>query len=153
MVLMWLNFSFNHGVSLTIRLDQAKCLVGIQIRKNCHEKNISILDTPVGDHRAIGLVERMVQTIKSRLSCMPAERKNTFSISFAIKSIISDLRLTKQTTTKITPFEVNFGRSAKTPLKNISTAPSSLNLTYEKIINFYSDAHTVPAEDFLDDAG
>ena len=38
-------------------------------------------------------------------------------------------------------------------MENISTAPSSLNLTYEKINNYYLDADTVPAEDFLDDAG
>ena len=35
---------------------------------------------------------------------------------------------------------------------NISTVPSSLNLTYEKIINYYLDADTIPAEFFLDDA-
>ena len=37
--------------------------------------------------------------------------------------------------------------------KDISTAPSSLNLTYEIFINCYLDAYTVPAENFLDDAG
>ena len=56
-----------------------------------------------------------------------------FSNFSSIKSIISDLRLTEQKTTKITPFEAHFGRSANTPLKNNSTALSSLNLTYEKI--------------------
>ena len=84
---------------------------------------------------------------------MKAEHKGTFSTSNAIELIISDLRLTKQKTTKITPFEAHFGRPANTPLKNISTVPSSLNLAYEKTINYYLDADTVPAEAFLDDAG
>ena len=88
-----------------------------------------------------------------RLSCMQTKHKETFSTSSLIKSIISDIRLTKQKTTKITPLEAHFGRSANTTLKNISTAPSSLNLTYEKVINHYLDADTVPAEDFPDDAG
>ena len=112
-----------------------------------------MLDAPVGDHRAIGLVERMIQTKKRRLSCMKAENTETFSTSIAIKQNTSDLRLTKQKTTKITPSEAHFGRLAKNPLKNICTVSSSLNLIYEKIINHYLDADTVPAEDFLEEAG
>ena len=84
---------------------------------------------------------------------MRAENKETFANPTAIKQIISDLRLTKQKTTKITPFEAHFGRPADTPLKNISNVPSSLNLNYEKIINNYLDADTVPAGDFLDELG
>ena len=84
---------------------------------------------------------------------MKAENKEIVATSIAIKQIILDLRLTKQKTTKITPFEAHFGLPANTPLKNISTNPSSLNLTYEKIINHYLDADTVPADDFLDELG
>ena len=123
------DYAYTHGIPQTIRLDQATCLVGKQITNHCNENNNNILDAPVGDHRAIGLVERMIQTIKRRLSCMKAENKDTFSTSKAIKQIVSDLRLTKQKTTKITPFEAHFGRPANTPLRNISTLPSSLNLT------------------------
>ena len=54
---------------------------------------------------------------------MQVEYKETFSTSTAIKLIISDLRLTKEKTTKITPFEAHFGCPANTLLKNISTAP------------------------------
>ena len=59
---------------------------------------------------------------------MKAENKETFSTSIAIKQIISDLRLTKQKATEITPFEAHFACLANTPLKSISTVPSSLNL-------------------------
>ena len=146
-------YAYNHGIPRTIRSDQATCLVGKPVTSYYNENNIDILDAPVGDHRAIGLVERMIQTMKRPLSCMKAENKETFATSTAIKQIISDLRLTKQKTTKITPIEAHFGRPANAPLKNISTLPSSLNLTYEKIINHYLDADTVPAHDFLDELG
>ena len=84
---------------------------------------------------------------------MKAKNKDTFSTSKAIKQIVSALRLTKPKTTKITPFEAHFVRPANFPLRNISTTPSILNLTYEKIINHYLDADTVPADKFLDEAG
>ena len=147
------DYAYTHGIPRTIRLDEATCLVGKQVTNYCNENNINIIDAPVGDHRAIGLVERMIQTIKRRLSRMKAENKDTFSTSKAIKQIVSALRLTRQKTTKITPFEAHFGRPANTPLRNISTNPSSLNLTYEKIIYHYLDADTVPADEFLDEAG
>ena len=50
-------YAYNHGIPRTIRLDQATCLVGKQVTIYCKENNINILDAPVGDHRAIGLVE------------------------------------------------------------------------------------------------
>ena len=146
-------YAYNHGIPRTIRLDQATYPVGKQVTNYCNENNIHILDAPVGDLRAIGLVERTIQIVKRRLSCMKNENKETFATSIAIKQIFSDLRLTKQKTTKITPFEAQFGRPANTPLKKISTVPSSLNLNYEKIINHNLDANTVPADDFLDESG
>ena len=60
------DYAYTHGIPRTIRLDQATCLVGKQVTNYCNENNINILDAPVGDHRAIGLVERMIQTIKRR---------------------------------------------------------------------------------------
>ena len=147
------DYTYTHGIPRNIRLDQATFLVGKQVTNYCNENSINIIDAPVRDHRAIGLVERMIQTIKRRLSCMKAENKDTFSRSQAIKKIISALQLTRQKTTQITPFEAHFGRPANAPLRNISTTPSSLNLTYEKIINHYLDADTVSADEFLDAAG
>ena len=54
---------------------------------------------------------------------MQAEHKETISTSAAIKLIISDLRLTKQKTKKITPFEAHFGRPENTPLKILVQRP------------------------------
>ena len=60
---------------------------------------------------------------------MKSEHKERFSTSAAIKLIISDLRITNLKTTKINPFEAHFSLPPNTPLKNISTAPSSLSLS------------------------
>ena len=54
---------------------------------------------------------------------MQAKHKETFSTSAAIKLIVSDLRLTKQKTTKITPFEAHFGRPENTLLKILVLRP------------------------------
>ena len=110
-------YAFNHGITRRIRLDQATCLVRKQVTNYCNENNINILDAPVGDHRAIGLVERMIQTIKQRLSCMKVEHKETFSSSAAIKTSYFRPTFNKTETTKITPFEAHFCRPASTPLK------------------------------------
>ena len=60
-----------HGIPRSIRLDQAKCLVGNQVKTFGNKNNIDIIEAPVNDHRAIGLVERLFQTIKNRSSTAP----------------------------------------------------------------------------------
>ena len=44
--------------------------------------NIQILEAPVNDHRANGLVERLIQTIKNRLACINEKKSkyNTFHV-------------------------------------------------------------------------
>ena len=63
-----------HGIPRSIRLDQAKCLVGNQVKVFCNKNNIEIIEAPVNDHRAIGLVERLIQTSKRRLACIKEEK-------------------------------------------------------------------------------
>ena len=64
----------NHGVPLSIRLDQVKCLDGNQVKTFCTKNNIQIIETPVNDHRDIGSVERLTETIKNRLACFKEEK-------------------------------------------------------------------------------
>ena len=66
-----------HGIPRSIRLDQAKCLIGHQVKIFCNKNNIEIIEAPVNDHRAIGLVERLIQTIKNRLACIKEEKLST----------------------------------------------------------------------------
>ena len=115
----------NHGVPRFIRLDQAKCLIGNQVKTFCNKNNIQIIEAPVNDYRAIGLVERLVQTIKIRLACTEEEKfaSNTFHVRHAIKIINHQLRICKQKLTKISPFEANFGRKPNTPLSVFATKP------------------------------
>ena len=95
-----------HGVPRNIRLDQARCLIGNKVKTFCKQHNINILTAPANDHRAIGLVERLIQTIKRRLSCMKLDNRNkSFTIKEAIKSIVYQLRICKQKTTNVTPFQ------------------------------------------------
>ena len=141
----------NQGIPRSIRLDQAKCLVVHQVKNFCNKNNIDIIEAPVNDHRAIGLVERLIQTIKSRLACIKEEKstKNAFHVKYTIKIIIHQLRIGKQKTTKISPFAAHFGRKPNTPLSVISTRPKLSNLSYEMFVNHYLDEDTVMKEEIL----
>ena len=116
-------------------------------------KITDIIEAPVNDHRAIGLVERLIQTIKNRLACIKEEKSSTnaFHVKHALMIIIHQLRICKRRTTKISPFEAHFGRKPNTPLSVISTKPKLSNLTYEKTINYYLDEETVMPEEILPD--
>ena len=80
-------------------------------------------------------------------------RNNKFTIKKTIKSIVYQLRICKQKTTNVTPFQAHFGRKPNTPLNDISTIPNSSNLSHENILNHYLDADTVPVEDYVDKNG
>ena len=73
-MLKFLNmYTKNHGIPRSIRLDQAKCLVGNQVNTFCNRINNEISEAHVNDHCAIGLVERIIQKIKNRLACIKEE--------------------------------------------------------------------------------
>ena len=143
----------NHGIPRSVHLDQAKCLDGNQIKTFCNKNNIDQIEAPLNDHRAIGLVERLIQTSKNRLACIKEEKSsiNAFHIKHALKIIIHQLRICKKRTTKILPFEAHFGRKPNTLLSVISTEPKLSNLTYENIVNHYLDEDTVMPEQTLPD--
>ena len=86
-----------HGVPLSIRLDQAKFLIGNRVKTFCIKKNFQIIEAPDNDHRAIGLVEKLIQSIKNRLACNKEEKfaSNTFHVGHALKIIIHHLRICK----------------------------------------------------------
>ena len=146
--------TFIYTVPRNNRLDQARCLIGYKVKYFCKQNHINVITAPANDHRAIGLVERLIQTIKRRLSCMKLDsRNNAFTIKEAIKSIVYQLRIFNQKTTSVTPFQALFGIKPNTPLSNISTVPKSSNLSYENILHHYLDADTVPVKDYPDDIG
>ena len=65
-VIKFLGYYFQiHGAPpRNIRLDQARCLIGHKVKNFCKQNNINIITAPANDHRAIGLLERSIQTIK-----------------------------------------------------------------------------------------
>ena len=130
-------------------------MLGWQSSKDLlQQEKIDIIEAPVDNHRAIGLVERLFQTIKHRLAFIKEEKStaNAFHLKHALKIIIHQLRICKQRTTKISPFEAHFGIKPNTPLSVISTTPKLFNLTYENIVNYYLDEDTVmPDEIFPND--
>ena len=145
------NYIQIHGVPRSLRIDQARCLIGNQVKNFCMKNNITLIPAPANDHRAIGLVERLIGTIKQRLACIKEANKelNSFTIKAALISIIFQLRICKHKTTKLSPFESHFERKANTPLSNISTQPKSSDLSYEKILYHYLDEETVTPNELL----
>ena len=140
-----------HGIPRAIRLDQARCQTGHRIKTFCNQINIQLIEAPIHDHRAIGLVERLIQTIKNRLACIKTAVQNQFIMKASINSIIYQLRICRQNTIGISLFEAHFGRKANTPLSNITTNPDSKSLTYKNILNKYLDLETVRWDQLIKD--
>ena len=138
-----------HGIPRSIKLDQARCQTGQQIKAFCGQNNIQLNEAPIHDHRAIGLVERLIQTIKNRLARIKTAAQNQFNVKTSINSIIYQLRICRQNTINVSPFEAHFGRKAITPLSNISTKPDPSSLTYKNILSKYLDLETVRWEELI----
>ena len=125
--------------------------MGHQVKNFGNKNNTEIIEAPVNDHCDIGLVERLIQAIKSRLACIKEEKSanNAFHVKHALKIVILQLWICEQKTTKISPFEAHFGRNPNTPLSVISTTPKLSNLSYENIVNHYLDEDTIMPEEIL----
>ena len=140
-----------HGIPRAIRLDQARCQTGQQIKAFCSQNNIQLIEVPIHDHRAIGLVERLIQTIKNRLACIKTAERNQFNMKASINSIIYQLRICRQKTINKSPFDAHFGRKTNTPLSNITTKPDPKSLSYKNILNKYLDLETVRWDELITD--
>ena len=131
--------SFNEylGKPPFIRLDRAKCLVGHQVKIFCKRKNFEIIEAPLNNHPAIGLVEGLIQTIKNRVESIKEEKSttNSFYIKNALKIINHQMRICKQKTTKNSPFKKHIGRNPDTRLSVICTTPKLHNLFFVNITN------------------
>ena len=138
-----------HVIPRSIRIDQARCQTGQQIKAFCNQNNIQLIEAPIHDHRAIGLVERLIQTIKSHLAYIKTATQNHLNLKASINSIIYQLLICHQKTINISPFEAHFGRKANTPLSNILTEPDPISLTYKPILPKYLDMETVRWEELI----
>ena len=129
-----------HGIPRSIRCDQAQAFKSKSFDVYCKNKNIKLIFSPTHDHRATGMVERLIQTLKRRLASMISDPiwSNT-NIAEKISAIIESIKLIPNRVTRITPFEAHFGRPPNTEISNIVTKPNKNNLTYNKIKSFYLD--------------
>ena len=92
------------------------------------------------DHRATGMIERLIQTIKRRLSAINSDTNwSQVTLADKVAEIIQEIKLIPNTTTKIAPYTAHFGRKVNTQLSNITTKPSQNNMSYKNIKNFYLD--------------
>ena len=127
-----------HGIPRSIRYDQAQAFKSRAFEIYCKEKNIKLIFSPTHDHRASGMVERLIQTLKRRLATMNIDPiwDNT-TIAEKITEIIESIRLIPNRVTKIPPFQAHFGRPENTELSKILTTPNTKNLSYNNIKSFY----------------
>ena len=69
-----------------------KMFMGNQVKNFYNKRNIQIFEAPVNDHRAIGLVEELIQTIMIRLASIKEEKSasNTFHVRHALKIFVKN---------------------------------------------------------------
>ena len=94
----------------------------------------TLKSTEFPDHFVwIGLVERLIETIKNILACFKEDKSanNSFHVKYALKIFIHQLRICT--------------------LIVFSTKPKLSNLSYENIVNHYIDGDTVTPEEIQPD--
>ena len=88
----------------------------------CKYNNIKPILAPTGGLRGRGMVERLIQTIKRRLVAINIDTNwSKETLANKISAKIENRKLVPNTTTKITPFEANFGRKPNTQTSDIVT--------------------------------
>ena len=115
-----------HYIPRAIRVDHEKCQIGQQMKAFCNQNNIQFTEAPIHDHRANGLVERLIKTLKSCLVFIKTTVRNNFNLKASIKSIIYQIRNCRQKTINLSSFEAHIGHKANTPLSNFSPEPNPI---------------------------
>ena len=129
-----------HGIHRSLRCDQEQAFKSRDFNVHCKDNNIKLILAPAGDHRATGMVERLIQTTKRKLSVMAIDPLwSSEDITTIVSNIIQNIRLIPNRIAKITPFEARFGRKPNSALSNIVTKPNKHNLSNKNIKNFASD--------------
>ena len=137
-------YSQFHGIPRSIRVDQAQAFKAREFEIFCKNKNIKLISIPAGDHRATGMVERLIQTLKRRIAVMENDPLwSSADLATIVAKIIESIELIPNTTTRMKPFEAHFGIPPNTELSNIITKPSNKKLSYNKLKNFASDQATL----------
>ena len=121
----------NKWIPRRLRCDQAQTFRAKKFQIFCSSNNKKLPFAPVDDHRAIGVVKRMIQTIKRRLAVIKIDQPNTsYKLASDVAEIIKTLRITPHGVTKVYLFEAHMGRKPHTSLSNIATNSSPNNLNW-----------------------
>ena len=129
-----------HGVPRNIRLDRARCLKGNKVKLLFAKHNINLTYKPANDHRPIGLVECLIQTVKRRLGCFKLDPKQQpFNIKNPLRNISFELRSCRKKYSKLSPFEAYYGRKPNTFLTNITTKCHKNNLSWSNTFKYLDD--------------
>ena len=107
------NYIHQQSIPKNLRTDQYSGFKIAKLAEFCKYKGINQVFCPAGDHRGCGLVERCIQFIKRKLGTMQLDPIFE-DIQSAVKSILEDIRITRHSILKKSPFEVHFGPKTKT---------------------------------------
>ena len=139
-----------HGVHRNIKIDQARCPKGNKKQQLCKRNNIELIYAPNNDHRPIGLVERLIQTVKRRLGCIKLDpNQKPFNIKNALQNISFELRTCRKKNSKLSPFEAHYGRKANTALSNITSKPNIKNLNWSNTLKHYLDDNIIGEDELI----
>ena len=147
----------HNGVLRNIRFDQARCLKGNKVKHLCARHNINLIYAPANDHHPIGVVERLIQTVKRRLGCSKLNPNQLpFNIKNALRNISLELRTCRKKYSKLSPFEAYYGRKPNTVSTNITTKPNKNNLSWSNTLkylddNIIGDEDLIPEEKWYDE--
>ena len=87
-------FISNNRVPGRLRCDQAQTFTKKKFQFFCNTNNFKLLFLPVDNHRAIGMVDRLIQTLKRRLGVMRTDPANTpYKLASEVPKIIKILRI------------------------------------------------------------
>ena len=115
-----------HGFPKSIRADHGSCFISFDFRNFCEKNNINLILCTVGDHRSNGVVERLIYTVKAKLLAMWFNDPKP-SFNLAIDKIIWNIRSTKQSSIRCSPFSKHFNRSPNTFWKSLVSHSISLD--------------------------
>ena len=104
------------------------------IQSLCNYGGIELIKSPVKDHRATGMVERTIGSIKNYVLTYLQESQN-YKFGVMISRALSPLRFVPHSKTKLTPFETYHGREANTAFRDLTKKPSLKNLNWDNVVN------------------
>ena len=123
-----------HGHPRKLHMDQATGFFSNEIQNFCNYEGIELMKSPVKDHRATGMVERTIGSIKNYVLTYLQENK-IYKFGLMISRALSALPFVPHSKTKLTPFEAYHGREANMSLRNLTKKPSLKNLNWKNVIN------------------